>query len=87
MEYRQQHSVQLLSPDFQLPDWKAPLKEGTISFIRLVRKSGRITILQEKFDIAPELKWEYVYASIVIHGQKLKVWHKGELIKTFDYQL
>jgi transposase InsO family protein len=87
MEYRQQHPVQPLSPGFQLPDWKAPLQKGTISFIRMIRKSGRITILQEKFDITPELKWEYVYASIVIHEQKLKVWHKGELIKTFDYQL
>lgn len=87
MEYRQQHPVRLLSPDFQLPDWEAPPQEGTISFIRLVRKSGRITILQEKFEITPELKWEYVYASILIHEQKLKVWHKSELIKTFDYQL
>lgn len=87
MEYRQQHSVPLLSSDFQLPNWKAPPQEGTISFIRMIRKSGRIAILQEKFDITPELKWEYVYASILIHEQKLKVWHKGELIKTFDYQL
>jgi transposase InsO family protein len=87
MEYRQQHPVRLLSPDFQLPDWNAPLQKGTISFIRMIRKSGRITLLQEKFDITPELKWEYVYASIVIHEQKLKIWHKGELIKTFDYDL
>lgn len=86
-EYRQQHPVQLLSPDFKVPDWKKPPQQGTISFIRLIRKSGRITLLQEKFDIAPELQWEYVYASIVIHERKLKVWHKGELIKTFDYRL
>jgi hypothetical protein len=44
-------------------------------------------LLQEKFDVPPELKWEHVYASIVIHEQKLKIWYKGELIKTFDYQL
>lgn len=87
MEYRQSHPVRLLSPDFQLPAWKGPPEKGTISFIRLVRKSGRITLLQEKFDITPELKWEYVYASIVIHERKLKIWHQGELIKTFDYQL
>ena len=87
MEYRQQHPVQLLPPDFQLPNWKKSPKQGTISFIRMVRKSGRITLLQEKFDIDPDLKWEYVYASIVIHEQKLKIWHKGSLIKMFDYQL
>ena len=87
MEYRQQHPVRLLSPGFQLPNWKERPQRGTISFIRMIRQSGRITLLQEKFDIAPELKWEYVYASIVIQEQKLKIWHKGELIKTFDYQL
>ncbi len=86
MEYRLQHSVRLLPPDFQLPDLKARPQEGTISFIRLIRKSGRITLLQDKFDIDPALKWEFVYASIIIHEQKLKIWHQGKLIKTFDYQ-
>lgn len=87
MEYRQQHPVRLLSSDFQLPDLKVHPQQGTISFIRLIRKSGRITLLQERFDIDPDLKWEFAYASIIIHEQKLKIWHKGELIKTFDYQL
>ncbi len=86
-EYRQQHPVRLLSPDFQMPAGQAIPQQGTISFIRMVRKSGRITLLQEKFDIDPDLKWEYVYASIIIHEQKLKVWYKGELVRTFDYRL
>ena len=84
-EYRQQHPVRRLPTDFQLPNLKVLPAAGTISFIRLIRKSGRITLLQEKFDISPDLKWEYVYASILIHEHKLKVWHTGELIKTFDY--
>jgi transposase InsO family protein len=87
MEYRQQHPVRLLAADFQVPNLKVLPPAGTISFIRLIRKSGRITLLQEKFDITPDLKWEYVYASILVHEHTLKVWHKGELIKTFDYQL
>jgi len=87
LEYRQTHPVHLLPADFQLPDWKEPIRRGTLSFIRLIRKSGRITILGEKFAIDPDLKWEYVYASIVIEEQQLKVWHKGELLKSFDYQI
>jgi len=86
-EYRQQHPVRLLPQDVQLPNWKAPVQKGTISFIRMIRKSGRITLLQEKFDISPKLKWEYVYASIIVQEQLLKIWHNGRMIKTFDYQL
>jgi transposase InsO family protein len=86
-EYRQHHPVRLLAADFQVPNLKVLPPAGTISFIRPIRRSGRITLLQEKFDITPDLKGEYVYASILIPERQLKVWHKGELIKTFDYQL
>ncbi|MEA3459857.1 MAG: hypothetical protein U9R11_04190 [Chloroflexota bacterium] len=64
------------------------LEKGYISFIRLVRKSGRITThAGDKFDIDPDLKWQYVLARADIKAQKLYVYHQGELSKTLDYTL
>jgi hypothetical protein len=64
------------------------LEKGYVSFIRLVRKSGRITThAGDKFDIDPNLKWQYVLARADIKAQKLHIYHQGELIKTLDYTL
>jgi putative transposase len=64
------------------------LVKGTIAFIRLVRKSGRITLCaDDKFDIDPDLKWQYVLARIDVAAQQLLIYHDGEHIKTFDYLL
>lgn len=60
---------------------------GKVSFICRIRKSGRITIASEKFDIDPELAWDYVYASIFVKEQTLKIYHKGNVIKEFTYKL
>ncbi len=72
-----------LTPRFrfqQVPD-------GNVSFICRIRKSGKITIATEKFDIDPQLAWDYVYATIYVKERMLKIYHKGELIKEFSYQL
>lgn len=86
-EFRQGHPIRRLEADFQLPKELLPVAEGKISFIRRVRKSGRITILSEKVDIDPALAWEYVYATIYTKEQLLRVFHKGDLVKTFEYVL
>ena len=61
--------------------------EGKVSFICRIRKSGKITIVSEKFEIDPELAWDYVYATIFVKEQTLKIYHKGNVIKTFPYEL
>lgn len=64
------------------------LSKGFISFIRMVRKSGRITLIgDDKFDIDPDLKWHYVLARIDVAAQTLSVYHADELLKSFDYAL
>jgi putative transposase len=64
------------------------LSKGFISFIRMVRKSGRITLIgDDKFDIAPDLKWHYVLARIDVAAQTLSVYHADALLKSFDYAL
>ncbi len=61
--------------------------EGNVSFICRIRKSGKITIASEKFELDPKLAWDYVYATICVKEQRLKIYHKGVLIKEFPYQL
>ncbi len=71
------------SPRFhfqQVPD-------GKVSFICRIRKSGKITMASEKFDIDPKLAWDYVYATIYVKEHTLKIYHRGKLIKEFPYQL
>ena len=63
------------------------LPEGKVSFICRIRKSGNITIASEKFPIDPDLAWDYVYATIFVKEQKLKIYHKREIIKEFSYEL
>ena len=65
-----------------------PLSKGYISFIRMVRKSGRITLIgDDKFDIDPDLKWHYVLARVDVAAQTLSVYHDDELLKSFNYEL
>ena len=78
-----------LAPTFTF-DGKKPFSTppgGKVSFICRIRKSGRITIASEKFEIDPSLAWEYVYASILVKEHTLTVYHKGAVIKEFPYPL
>jgi putative transposase len=79
----------LLAKDFTFHahvQFKEPL-DGKVSFICRIRKSGKITIVSEKFEIDPNLAWDYVYATIFVKEQTLKVYHNGSVIKEFPYEL
>ncbi len=79
----------LLSSDLTLktPFHCSPDRDAKVSFICRIRKSGNITITSEKFHLDPDLAWDYVYATIFVKEQLLKIYHKGEVIKAFPYQL
>lgn len=66
---------------------KLPISDGQVSFIRRVRRSGRITILTEKFDIDKNLAYEYVYATIFTADEMLRVFHNQSLVKEFKFTL
>jgi putative transposase len=90
LEYEQSlnFSPQLLAKDFKFSSrfrFTTP-PDGKVSFICRIRKSGRITIATEKFEIDPKLAYDYVYATIVVKEQTLKIYHKGEVIKEFPYE-
>ena len=61
--------------------------QGKVSFICRIRKSGKITIANEKFLIDPKLARQYVYATIFVKEQKLKIFYHNEIIKQFHYDL
>jgi putative transposase len=80
------HALRLLGRDYDGHKRDLQLVKGTVSFIRLVRKSGRITLCAgDKFDIDPALAWQYVVADVDIATRQLHVYHDGQRIKTFDY--
>lgn len=55
---------------------KLKLERSCVSLIHLVRESGRITThAGDKFDIDPDLKWQYVLARADIKAQELRVYH------------
>jgi len=72
-------------------DWRRrdlQLVKGKISFIRLVRKSGRITLTSnDKFEIGEAFQWQYVLAQVDVTAQQLNIFLDGERIESFDYTL
>jgi len=63
------------------------LLKGNVTFIRLVRKSGRITLTaKDKFLIGKKYKWQYVKAVVDVARKKLHVIWQGKHIRSFDYR-
>jgi transposase InsO family protein len=85
-EVRRQHRPRRLPNTFTLPA-KLPLAAGRVSFIRRVRRSGHISIFNEKFFVGRRRRGQYLWATIFTKSQTLKVYHQHRLIKTFDYRL
>jgi putative transposase len=71
-------------------DWRMRdlrLLKGKVTFIRLVRKSGRITLTaKDKFLIGKKYKWQYVMANVDIAKKRLNVIWRGNPIRSFDYR-
>ena len=71
-------------------DWRTrslQLLKGNVTFIRFVRKSGRITVTaKDKFLIGKKYKWQYVMANVDVAKKRLHVICQGKHIRSFDYQ-
>ena len=71
-------------------DWRTHnlrLVKGNVTFIRLVRKSGRITLTaKDKFFLGKKYKWQYVMAVVDVAKKKLNIIWQGRHIKSFDYR-
>jgi putative transposase len=70
-------------------DWRIRdlrLLKGKVTFIRFVRKSGRITLTaKDKFLIGKKYQWQYVLANVDVAKKRLNVIWQGKHIRSFDY--
>lgn len=70
-------------------DWRTrdlQFVKGNVTFIRFVRKSGRITVTaHDKFFIGEKYKWQYVMAVVDVAKKKLHVIWQGKHLKSFTY--
>jgi putative transposase len=70
-------------------DWRTRnlrLLKGNVTFIRFVRKSGRITLTaKDKFLIGEQYKWQYVMANVDVAQKKLHIIWQGKHLKSFPY--
>ncbi|NOQ51755.1 MAG: DDE-type integrase/transposase/recombinase [Desulfuromonadaceae bacterium] len=60
---------------------------GRYHLVRLIRSNLKLNIGSELFPIAPELKGEYVVATIDVKEQKLKLFLDKTQVDEFDYKL
>lgn len=87
-EFSANQPRRLLDPGYNGHQRALPLAKGRISAIRLVRQSGRFTLwANDKFQLDPELKHQYVLAQIDVANQRLDVYYQSKLIQSFDYAL
>lgn len=62
------------------------LVKGKVIFIRLVRKSGRITLTaNDKFLVGKRYKWQYVQAIVNVQKKQLEFFSMGKRIKSVAY--
>lgn len=70
-------------------DWRKRnlhLVKGKVTFIRLVRKSGRITLTgDDKFLVGKRYKWQYVQAIVTVQKKQLDFYLMGKWIKSVAY--
>lgn len=70
-----------------------PLTEGRIHFIRHVDEQGDIELLHETWHVDKQLAGEYVWATLALHEQRLRIYHRRSdrepvcLRKEFRYLL
>jgi putative transposase len=63
-----------------------PQNKGFVSFVRLVRKSGRITLgAGDRFMVDPELAYTYVLARVDLAQKVVAISQDDILIETYDY--
>jgi hypothetical protein len=63
-----------------------PQDHGAVSFVRLVRKSGRITLgADDRFMVDPALAYEYVLARVDLARRVVDISHQGQVIHSYDF--
>ena len=62
------------------------MDKGFVSFVRLIRKSGRITLgAADRFMVDPDLAYTYVLARVDLTERTVVISQDGKTLKTYDY--
>lgn len=65
---------------------KLPQDRGYVSFVRLVRKSGRITLgAGDRFMVDPELAYQYVLARVDLSQKVVRLTHGEQEVKVYEF--
>jgi putative transposase len=77
----------LLPQTYQIPPIRSlPQDHGFVSFVRHVRKSGRITLgANDRFMVDPNLSHEYVLARVDLAQKVVHISHLDQEIRTYDF--
>jgi putative transposase len=63
-----------------------PQGRGWVSFVRLVRKSGRITLgAGDRFMVHPDLANQYVLARVDLAQKVVRISHGEQVLQTYDF--
>jgi hypothetical protein len=88
------HAKTFLPDGFRFdPETELPVTPGKIHFIRFVRESRQIEILNESFTVDPRYVHEYLWLTIDTAQETLSIYHKASedqkhiLVKELDYKL
>jgi IS30 family transposase len=86
-EVATQASLRLLLPSYERHQARSlPQDEGFVSFVRLVRKSGRITLgAGDRFMVDPDLAYTYVLARVDLAKKIVVISQDDQPLKTYDY--
>jgi hypothetical protein len=90
---KQINPTRILNKALETSQDKLPLTDGKIHFIRKANNEGNISVLNESFEVGTEFIDEYVWATICLKKQKIRVYYRVKyqdaavLIKEFEYEL
>lgn len=74
----------ILPEDFTIDVNKLPLVAGKIHFIRIVDSNGRISVLNEYFNVGKEYIGEYAWATIETRKQTLTIYYNDEKLQVME---
>jgi putative transposase len=86
-EVSAQAHLRLLSPTYtQHHASSLPQDKGFVSFVRLIRKSGRITLgAKDRFMVDPDLAYTYVLARVDLAQKTVAILQDNNILTTYDY--
>lgn len=85
-EFAATAALRFLPSDYDWRKRNLQLVKGKVTFIRLARKSGRITLAaNDKFLVGKRYKWQYVQAVVNIQKKQLVFFSMGKRIKSVAY--